>query len=99
MAGAAGAGVLGALRTARRDCADVRLHAADGSVCVARPIACVISPVLKAALTGDFVESARQEYALRSHTVSILDFMLDFMCGDERRLITGENRYAAAGVG
>ena len=94
MAASAGEALLATLRDARRreqqdsDHA-IRLNGADGSVRVATTIICAISPVIASAVNGAFVESRLREYNLQSHSTKVLDFALDFMCGDVARCIDG----------
>ena len=94
-AASAGTALLAALRDARHRDQDsihsLQLEAFDGTVGLSIPVAIAMSPVLATALSGQFVESRRRTYALKSHSVNILNFAIDYMCGDVRRQITGNN--------
>ena len=63
----------------------LQLEALDGIVGLSIPVAIAMSPVLATALSGQFVESRSGTYALKSHSVNILNFAIDYMCGDVRR--------------
>ena len=68
----------------------IRLNGADGIVHVPIVIICAISPVVATAVNGAFAESRLREYNLQSHSSEVINFALDFMCGDVTRHIDGE---------
>ena len=96
MAAEAGQALLKALRNDEvKNGADaVDLKASDGDVRVSRFLACTLSPVLRAALGGTFSESTTGVYEVREHSAAHVRFAFDFLCGDEKRLIDGENGVA-----
>lgn len=67
----------------------VQLLGSDGAVCVQRLLACTMSPVLRAALTGPYSEAAGT-YNLLEHTAATILFAVEFMLGGDDR-INGDN--------
>ena len=79
-------------RAARRagDYADVSLCCEDGVVIQAHSIIlCLVSPVLKAALTGSFAVATPRSVDLRDLKADALSFAMDFCCGEG--VVDGEN--------
>jgi hypothetical protein len=93
---AAGADLLQSLRLERKttpEATAVLLHGEDGTVRVHRMLASVLSPVLQRLVSpvAGMHQPEQCEYPLPSHTVALLDFALDFCCGDPLRVITADN--------
>ena len=87
-------GMLATLRKDRQvlaptDPEAVQLLGSDGAVCVQRLLACTMSPVLRAALTGPYSEAAGT-YNLLEHTAATILFAVEFMLGGDDR-INGDN--------
>lgn len=92
----AGADLLQSLRLERKttpEATAVLLHGEDGSVRVHRMLASLLSPVLRRIVSpvAGIHQPERLEYLLPHHTVALLDFALDFCCGDPLRIIIAEN--------
>ena len=66
------------------------LGAAGGDVLVKRLLASTLSPVLRAATSGVFLESSGR-YELSAHSAATVRFAIDFLCGDESRRIDSDN--------
>lgn len=66
------------------------LGAAGGDVLVKRLLASTLSPVLRAATSGVFLESSGR-YELSSHSAATVRFAIDFLCGDESRRTDSDN--------
>ena len=94
MATAGAAAMLATLRKDRQllaptDPEAVQLIGSDGAVCVQRLLACTMSPVLRAALTGPYAEAAGT-YRLLEHSAATILYAVEFMLGGDDR-INGEN--------
>jgi hypothetical protein len=92
----AGADLLESLRLERKttpEATAVVLHGEDGNVRVHRMRASLLSPVLQRIISpaAGIYQPEQCEYLLPHHTVALLDFALDFCCGDPLRVVTAEN--------
>ena len=96
MATAGAAAMLATLRKDRQllvpaDPEAVQLIGSDGAVCVQRLLACTMSPVLRAALTGPYVEAAGT-YRLLEHSAATILYAVEFMLGGDDRINDGQYR-------
>ena len=78
-----------ALKADDRDA--VQLVGSDGIVCVQRLLACSMSPVLRAAFTGPYSESAGS-YSLTEHSSATILFAVEHLLGSDS-CITNSNSF------
>jgi hypothetical protein len=72
----------------------VLLPCADSVVRLPRPMADILSPVLRSVVSGPLAQESKIEYSLKEHSAATVEFALDFCYGDPAKEIDGENAMA-----
>eukprot|EP00962_Isochrysis_galbana_P023148 scaffold6959_cov146-Isochrysis_galbana.AAC.1 len=87
----AGASLLADLRLQRRTAplekCVLLLCKDNGVVRLSRMLADILSPVLRAVVSGPLAQESKSEYSLMDHSDATVEFALDYCCGDDARKV------------